>query len=44
MSSLEEAARANVAAYAATCGGAFPQPAIETLLAALTNRERKSEE
>ena len=34
-SSLEDAARANVAAYAAMCGGAFPQPAIETLLAAL---------
>jgi uncharacterized protein (TIGR02444 family) len=43
-SSLEEAARANVAAYAAMYGAAFPQPAIETLLAALTNRERKPEE
>jgi hypothetical protein len=43
-SSLEEAARASVAAYAAMCGAAFPQPAIEILLAALTNRERKSEE
>src|SRR5262249_48654988 len=43
-SSLEDAARANVAAYAAMCGGAFPQPAIETLLAALTGRARKPEE
>jgi len=43
-SSLEEAARGNVAAYAAMCGGAFPQPAIETLLAALTGRARKPEE
>src|SRR4030095_10810868 len=43
-SSLEDAARANVAAYAAMCGGAFPQPAIETLLAALAGRGRKPEE
>src|SRR5262249_35557576 len=43
-SSLEDAARANVAAYAAMCGGAFPQPEIETLLAALTGRARKPEE
>jgi len=43
-SSLEEAACGNVAAYAAMCGGAFPQPAIETLLAALTGRARKPEE
>jgi uncharacterized protein (TIGR02444 family) len=43
-SSPEAAARANVAAYAATCGGAFPQPAIETLLAALAGRGRKPEE
>ncbi len=43
-SSLEEAARANVAAYAAMCGAAFPKPAIETLLAALAGRERKPEE
>ncbi len=43
-SSLEDAARANVAAYAAMGGGAFPQPAIETLLAALAGRGRKPEE
>jgi uncharacterized protein (TIGR02444 family) len=43
-SSLEEAARANVAAYAAVCGGALVQPAIETLLAALAGRARKPEE
>ena len=43
-SSLEGAARANVAAYATMCGGAFPQPAIETLLAALSGRARKPEE
>jgi len=43
-SSRDDAARANVAAYAAMCGAAFPQPAIETLLAALTGRARKSEE
>jgi uncharacterized protein (TIGR02444 family) len=33
--SLEAAARANIEAYAATCGRAFPSPATETLLAAL---------
>ena len=43
-SSREDAARANVAAYAAMGGGAFPQPAIETLLAALAGRGRKPEE
>ena len=43
-SSLEDAARANVAAYATMCGGPFPQPAIETLLAALSGRARKPEE
>jgi uncharacterized protein (TIGR02444 family) len=43
-SSLEEAARANVAAYAAMCGTAFPRPAIETLLAALARLELNSEE
>ena len=43
-SSREDAARANVAAYAAMCGAAFPQPAIETLLAALAGRGRKPEE
>jgi uncharacterized protein (TIGR02444 family) len=43
-SSLEDAAHANVAAYAAMGGGAFPQPAIETLLAALAGRGRKPEE
>src|SRR5262249_8730222 len=40
----DEAARANVAVYAAVCGAAFPQPAIETLLAALAGRGRKPEE
>jgi uncharacterized protein (TIGR02444 family) len=34
-SSLEAAARANIEAYAATCGRAFPSPTTETLLAAL---------
>jgi uncharacterized protein (TIGR02444 family) len=43
-SSLEEAARANVTAYAAMRGAAFPKPAVETLLAALTGLERKAEE
>jgi uncharacterized protein (TIGR02444 family) len=43
-SSLEEAARANVVAYAAMCGIAFPRPAIETLLAALARLELNSEE
>lgn len=43
-SSLDEAARANVTAYATICGAAFPQPAVETLLAALTGGERKPEE
>jgi uncharacterized protein (TIGR02444 family) len=43
-SSLEDAARANVAAYAAMRGAAFPQPTIETLLAALAGLERNPEE
>ena len=42
--SLEEAARANIAAYAALCGGAFPSSASETLLAALASLERNPEE
>src|SRR5215472_12677584 len=43
-SSLEDAARANVAAYAAMRGVAFPETATETLLAALSGLERKTEE
>ena len=43
-SSPEQAARANVAAYATICRAAFPKPAIETLLAALAGLERKTEE
>jgi len=39
-----DAARANIAAYAPLCRSAFPQPAIETLLAAFAGLERKSEE
>jgi hypothetical protein len=42
--SLADAARANVAAYAAIRGVAFPQTATETLLAALSGLERKTEE
>ena len=34
-SSLQDAARGNVAAYEATCRAEFPKSAIETLLAAL---------
>jgi len=41
---LEAAARANIEAYAATCGRAFPSPAIEALLAALTRLECNPEE
>jgi uncharacterized protein (TIGR02444 family) len=37
--SLQEAARANVSAYAAICRAPFPKPAIETLLAALAGLE-----
>jgi uncharacterized protein (TIGR02444 family) len=44
MSSPEEAACANVAAYEAICRGTFPKPAIETLLAALAALGRKTEE
>ena len=45
MSSPEEAAGANVAAYEAICRrGTFPKPAIETLLAALAALGRKTEE
>ena len=42
--SLEAAARANMAAYAALCGGPFPSPPSETLLAALASLERNPEE
>jgi uncharacterized protein (TIGR02444 family) len=42
--SLEAAARANIAAYAAMCATAFPKSAIETLLAALSDLERNPEE
>jgi uncharacterized protein (TIGR02444 family) len=42
--SLEAAARANIAAYAALCGGPFPSSASETLLAALASLERNPEE
>jgi uncharacterized protein (TIGR02444 family) len=42
--SLETAARANIAAYAAMCVTAFPKSAIETLLAALSDLERNPEE
>lgn len=42
--SLADAARANVAAYAAMRGVAFPKTATETLLAALSGLERKTEE
>jgi hypothetical protein len=44
MSSPEEAACANVAAYEAICRGTFPKSAIETLLAALAALGRKTEE
>jgi uncharacterized protein (TIGR02444 family) len=37
--STQDAARANVASYAKVARAAFPKPAIETLLAALPNRE-----
>ena len=43
VSSREDAARANVATYAAMSGAAFPQPVIETLLAALVGRGRNPE-
>jgi uncharacterized protein (TIGR02444 family) len=42
--STQDAARANVASYAAIARASFPKPAIETLLAALPNREPQSEE
>jgi uncharacterized protein (TIGR02444 family) len=42
--SPDEAARANVAAYAAMRRAAFPSSATETLLAALAGLERKTEE
>ena len=42
--SLEEAVRANMAAYAVLCGGAFPSSASQTLLAALGSLERNPEE
>ncbi len=42
--SLEDAARANVASYAALRGPPWPEAATETLLAALIGLERKTEE
>jgi uncharacterized protein (TIGR02444 family) len=42
--SLEAAARANMAAYAALCGAPFPSSASETLLAALASLEPNPEE
>ena len=42
--SLEAAARANIAAYAAMRSAAFPASATETLLAALAGLERNPEE
>src|SRR5215211_2609844 len=42
--SLEAAARANVAAYAAMCATAFPKSATDTLLAALSDLEPNLEE
>src|SRR5215475_10918776 len=42
--SSADAARANVAAYAAMRGVTFPETATETLLAALSGLERKTEE
>lgn len=42
--SPQEAARGNVAAYAANCPKPFSKPAVETLLAAFAKLERKSEE
>ena len=44
VSSPDEAARANVAAYEAICSGTFPKPAIETLLAALAALGHTTEE
>jgi uncharacterized protein (TIGR02444 family) len=40
--SAADAARGNVAAYAASCRAAFPAPAVETLLAAFVGLERQS--
>ena len=42
--SPEAAARANMAAYETICSAAFPKPAVETLLAAFSRLEHKSEE
>jgi hypothetical protein len=42
--SLEAAARANMAAYAALRGAPFPSSPSETLLAALASLERNPEE
>jgi uncharacterized protein (TIGR02444 family) len=42
--SLADAARGNIAAYEAMGGKAFPEPAIETLLAALPASGRTTEE
>jgi len=42
--STEEAARGNIAAYAANAAKPFSKPAVETLLAAFMTLERKPEE
>jgi uncharacterized protein (TIGR02444 family) len=42
--STQDAARANVASYAAMARATFPESAIETLLAVLPSRERQPEE
>ena len=44
VASPDEAARTNVAAYAASAAKPFPKPAVETLLAAFAKLERKPEE
>jgi uncharacterized protein (TIGR02444 family) len=44
MTSLDAAARANMAAYAALCGCEFPSSASQTLLAALGRLEHNPEE
>jgi uncharacterized protein (TIGR02444 family) len=43
-SSINAAATAGIRAYQAVCSAAFSQPAVETLLAALSGLERKPEE
>ena len=44
VSSIEEAARGNLACYAMVCQTSFPEPEIATLLAALGSPEPKLEE